>query len=130
MASPHKSLQKLAQQSGMSYSSWLKAVKKLKMFPFKMHVIHHLFPPDCEKQSHYCKWLMEKEDDDPHMLDWTFNADEAWFHLIGYVDFQKTCLWSQKIPMQHRKLAYTLWRLEWGVQWLDARFLVPSSQTP
>jgi hypothetical protein len=66
-----------------------------------MHVIHRLLPPDCGKQSHYCKWLMEKEDDDPLMLDWTFFADEAWFRLTEYINSQKTCLWSTENPHVH-----------------------------
>lgn len=47
---------------------------------------------------------MDKEDDDPYMLDWTFFSDEAWFHLTQYVNSQKTFLWSTENPHTHETL--------------------------
>jgi hypothetical protein len=96
-ASPPKSLQKLAQQTGISYSSCRKAVKTFQLFPYKIIVIQLLLPPDCEKQCHYHEWLLAKVEDDPPMSD-IFFSDEACFHLTDHVNSQNTHIWSMENP--------------------------------
>jgi hypothetical protein len=54
-ASPHKSLTKLAQQTGMSYCCRGKAVTTLKLFPYKLKVNQQLLSPVSDKQYHYCE---------------------------------------------------------------------------
>jgi hypothetical protein len=51
-ASPHKSLRKPAQKNGMSYSSHRTAAKTFQLFPYEVHVIQQLLPPECEKVYH------------------------------------------------------------------------------
>jgi hypothetical protein len=68
-ASPHKSLRKLAQETGMSYSSCLKAAKTAQLLPFNVHLFQQMLIPACEKRRHYYEWLLVKVENDPHNLD-------------------------------------------------------------
>jgi hypothetical protein len=94
----------------------------------KVHVLHPLLPPDCEKRHNYCEWLLAKVEDDPRILDMTFVSDEACYHLAGHVSSQNSCIWStEMIPMQPMKLLFTLSRLKYGMQCLAIRLFGPFS---
>jgi hypothetical protein len=60
---PHKSLQKLALQTGMLYS--VSQVKTFQLFPRRVMVIKQLLPLDCKKQHQYHERLLAKVEDDP-----------------------------------------------------------------
>jgi hypothetical protein len=36
------------------------AVKKLNMLNYEVHVMHKMGPPDSDKRTHYCEWLLQK----------------------------------------------------------------------
>jgi hypothetical protein len=113
-----------------AHISCRKAVRNLKIFLYKTQVIHHLLPPGRENQNLYCKWLIEKEEDDSHMLDWTFFADEAWFNLAVYVNSQITCLWSTDVPHAHETILPSVKTGLWSAV-ASCKVMVPSSsQTP
>jgi hypothetical protein len=82
---------------GMSSGSCHKVVKKLKVFPFTIHVMHQLLPPACEKQNHYFdgywkKWMVTLA------CQTGLLSNEAWFHLTGYVNSENTHLWPVENP--------------------------------
>jgi hypothetical protein len=53
--SPHKSLQKLSAQTGISLGSAHTAVRKmLKFYPYRMQGFHKLIPGDYAKRVNYC----------------------------------------------------------------------------
>jgi hypothetical protein len=86
-----------AQQSGLSYSC-REAATTLQLFPYKVQVTQLLSPVDCEKQHRYCEWLLAEVEDDPGMLGMTSFSYEAWFHLTGYVNSEKSRIWSKEHP--------------------------------
>ena len=95
-----KSLRKLVQEEDIGLSTAQKAVQeKLKIFPYKVTAVQELKPADCEKRICYCErftnFIQTKTVD---ILDVTFFADEAWFHLSAYVNTQNTQLWSSENP--------------------------------
>jgi hypothetical protein len=59
IACPHKSLQKTAQKSEMSCSSYRRAAETLEAFPYKVHAILRLLPPECEKHF-ICEWFLQR----------------------------------------------------------------------
>lgn len=116
--SPHKSIAKLASQTGMdnfilriklfnqqyflglSVGTCHKAVtKNLHMFPYKVSVVQRLLPLDFEKRMRFCQWFNENLNNDD-ILDLTFFSDEAWFHLSGYVNSQNYRTWGTENPYQ------------------------------
>ena len=87
--SPHKSLQKLSAQTGISLGSAHTAVRKmLKMYPYRMQVFHELIPGDYAKRVNYCRWFKNLIRGNTGVLDQVFFTDEAWFHLSGYINSQ------------------------------------------
>jgi hypothetical protein len=57
LRSPRKSLRKLSLQSGLSYGSVHKATKILKLYPYRVHVMHELKEPGKEKRLQCCRWF-------------------------------------------------------------------------
>jgi len=98
--SPSKSLHKLVLEEDIGLATAHKAVREiLKIFPYKVTVMQELKPADCEKRicyrERFTNFIQTKTVD---ILDVTFFTDEAWFHLLGYVNIQNTQLWSSEIP--------------------------------
>jgi hypothetical protein len=89
-----KSLRKLSIQSGFSYGSVHKAIKILKHHPYCVHVTHKLKEPDKKKQLQYCGWFTHFIWGGKDILDEVFYSNEAWLHLSGYVNSQKSRIWS------------------------------------
>ena len=54
---PTKSIPKLAQQVGISESSAHRAIKLLKLKPYKCTSVHSLKQGDPVSRMHYCEWF-------------------------------------------------------------------------
>ena len=58
LRSPSKSIRKLVQETGISTWTAHKAVRdKLRLFPYKVNVVHELQETDYEKRVLYCEWF-------------------------------------------------------------------------
>ena len=96
--SPQKSTQTLSQQVGLSRKTYQRVLKSLSMRAYRITCVQELKLPDKDKRLQYCRWLLsmvEKGRLDPLLY---FMSDEAWFHLLGYVNSQKTGYWSSENP--------------------------------
>ncbi|KAI4457295.1 hypothetical protein MML48_8g00010323 [Holotrichia oblita] len=79
--SPKKSIPKLSQQIQLSVGTCHTILKKkLKLYPYKMKVVHKLTQVDFGTRTQYCQWFLDNVDND-NVLDKCFFTDEAWFHL-------------------------------------------------
>ena len=56
--SQKKSLRKLSQETGLSYSNCQRAAKKAKLKAYCVTVIQELKPLDTQKRMAHCEWLM------------------------------------------------------------------------
>jgi hypothetical protein len=71
----------------------------LRLQPYKITLMHELTPRDSAKRVAYCKWfldLLDREGED--ILDDTFFTDEAYFHLLGYINSQNSRVWRARNP--------------------------------
>jgi len=93
LQSPKKSLRKLSQETGLSYSTCQRAAKKAKLKAYRVTVVQELKPLDTQKRMAYCEWFMNLFGED----NITWYSDEAWFHLSGYVNSQCTCSGSRTL---------------------------------
>jgi hypothetical protein len=96
--SPRKSLRWLSQQIGVSVGSASRATKLIKFRPYTVRVVYELKPVDAPQRIRFCNWMLKNVHDglvDPQLL---FIADEAYFHLSGYVNSQNTRIWSGENP--------------------------------
>jgi hypothetical protein len=98
--SPKKSIRKLSQQVGVSYGTAHTALKKrLCLHPYKITAVRELKPGDSAKRVAYCEWFLDfldREGED--ILDVTFFTDEAYFHLLGYINSQNSGVWCAHNP--------------------------------
>jgi hypothetical protein len=61
--------------------------------------VQELKPANHDKWICYCEWFKSFiQTNTVDILDITFFADEAWFHLSGYVNTQNSRLWSSENP--------------------------------
>jgi hypothetical protein len=100
--SPHKYLRNLSAQTGISLGSAHTAVRKmLKFYPYRKQVFHELIPGDNAKRVNYCRWFKNLIRGKICVLDQVFFADEAWFHLSGYVNSQNYRTWRTEHPQNY-----------------------------
>jgi hypothetical protein len=86
--SPRKSLAQLAKQAQVSKTTAWRATKNLHLRPYKITQVQVIEEGDYRKRTHFCNWFLQAVHDgvlDPKL---TFFADEAWFHLSGYINAQ------------------------------------------
>jgi hypothetical protein len=73
--------------------------KRLRLHPYKITVVQKLKPGDSAKWVAFCKWGLDflgREGED--ILNVTFFTDEAYFHLSGYTNSQKSHVWCAHNP--------------------------------
>jgi hypothetical protein len=71
--------------------------KDLSLYPYRLIYVQELHANDFLLRAEYCHWFLNRFDDG--LLEKTFFADEAWFHLRGYVNSQNMRNWSTENPM-------------------------------
>jgi hypothetical protein len=106
---PRKSLEHLAQETGVSKSSARRATQLLKLRPYKTTVIHVLQPHDPASRVHFFSWFLQSVIEGEINPQLTFFSDEAWFHFQGYINTQNNCYWSSQYPhLTHEVLLHSV----------------------
>jgi hypothetical protein len=78
----HKSLKRLAEETGVSESSARMAIQLPKLRRYKT-VIHALQPRDSASSVHFCSWFLQSFLEGEINPQLAFFSDEALFHLQG-----------------------------------------------
>jgi len=81
-------VRKAQQAVGVSYGSVHRETKKLKLYPYKFHVIHEHLPTDPARRMAYCTWYRQFTRNDIARFDIVSFSHEAWFSLNAYVNSQ------------------------------------------
>jgi hypothetical protein len=102
---------------GLSYGSCKNAAKELKLFPYRMRVVHESDPI---KRTQFCNWFLNFALKDG-ILDLTFFTDEAWFHLSGYINSRN--YGQQLILICLLNPHYILKKLVFGVLYQEEKLL-------
>jgi hypothetical protein len=95
---PKKTLHQLAFESGVSKLSIHWAAKSLKLHPYEITVMQHLYPVGWEARRRYCKWFQESVAYEFLDLELIFLLVETW--LNGSVIGENNRYGILKIPMQ------------------------------
>jgi len=115
LASSKKSLHRISQESGLSRSTCQHAAKKAKLHAYRISVVHELKEPDQVKRVAHCQWFQTFLKENPGILDYTRFSDEAWFHLLGYINSQNSRIWTSENPNAIRENPLIQRRLVFGV---------------
>ena len=71
---------------------------KMKLSPYKVHVVHKLIAHDPESRVNFCEWFTAFVADRENVLAKTFFTDEASFHLSECINSPNSRIWSTEDP--------------------------------
>jgi hypothetical protein len=98
--SPGKSTRKASRELGISRRSIQRILHSdLKLFPYKISVLHKLSEHDKERRLQFAAWA-EEENATFHN---TLFSDEAYFHLDGTFNEQNVRFWEREHPHNFRE---------------------------
>jgi hypothetical protein len=98
--SPRKSLARSAQQAQVSKTTAWRETKNLHLRPYKITQVQVIEEGDYGRRTQFFNWFFQAVHDgvlNPKLI---FFTDEAWFHLSGYINYQKNRYWSSINPRQ------------------------------
>jgi len=76
----------MSQEAGVSKVFVFTVMNVLKCYPCRILVVFHLQPADPVLRSNFFNYLFRNIHNDVVSM-----MDEAWFHLIGYMNSQNMC---------------------------------------
>lgn len=98
------SVRKLARQTGIKPTSAFRALKQLKLHPYRATLVQELKPPDLPRRLRFCRWLLNfVRTHGVTTLDRVYFSDEAWFHRTGYINARNYRFWSSNNPHVFRE---------------------------
>ncbi len=80
---PHSSIRKVVRQTGTSMKSTHHATRLLKLYPYRVKVLHEVNPADCPKCIEFCKWLLHLSHDNITVFDKFFLAIMCYYNWTG-----------------------------------------------
>ncbi len=83
---PHSSIRKVVRRMGTSIKSTHCATRLLKLYPYRVSVLHEVNPADCPKRIEFCKQLLHLSRDNITVFNKFFFSDEVWVQMNGYVN--------------------------------------------
>jgi hypothetical protein len=97
--SPRKSTHRLAQQVNITHTSVRRILKNdLKLYPYKVQLLHQLLPADSVHRVTFSEWFVNKCREENDFVQYLITSDEAHFHLSGYVNKQNFRFWGKENP--------------------------------
>ncbi len=100
---PHSSICKVARRTGTSIKSTHHATRLLKLYPYRISVLHDVNPTDCPKYIEFCKCLLHLSRDNITVFDKFIFSDEAWVQMDGYLNSQNYRTWSTENPHKYHE---------------------------
>ncbi len=92
---------KVAKRTRTSIKSTHHATRLLKLYPYRVSVLHEVNPADCPKRIEFCKWLLHLSRDNIAVFDKFFFSNEAWVQMDGYINSQDYRTWSTQNPNEY-----------------------------
>lgn len=96
--SPRLSAQQGAAQSGISKSSYQRAMERLNFKPYRPTLIVQLNEDDFDCRSEFCEVWLDKFDKDSDLIDRIFWSDEAKFSMNSTVNRHNCTYWARENP--------------------------------
>ncbi len=100
---PHSSIRKMVRWTGTSMKSTHHATRLLKLYPYRVSVLHEVNPAHCPKRIEFCKWFLHLSPNNITEFDKFFFSDETWVQVDGYVNIQNYRTWSTENPHEYRE---------------------------
>lgn len=100
--SPKKSLRRTSSETGLSRSSIHNIVRKdLKLYPYKIQIMHSLSITDQVQRLDFCRWATDVADHYGDAFRNVWFTDESHFLLSGHVCKQNMRFWAEEQPHCH-----------------------------
>lgn len=94
----HLSIRKVNQQHDISRMFVQRILKKIKFYPYKIHLVQELSEDDFDRRMEFYDVMMRKTDDDSNFVFNVIFSDEATFELNGLVNRHNCRFWSDNNP--------------------------------
>ena len=99
-----KSIRRAALELNISRASIQRMLRKdIRMYPYKIQVVHNLEPQDYDSRMEMCETLLHHYETDPAIMEQLWFSDEALFHLSGRVNRHNTRFWGTENPVEVRE---------------------------
>ena len=103
-----------AQATGMSKTSFYRAVIKAGYHAYRPTTVQALSDDDFQKRLDFCSTMLAKFDQDTRLVDKILWSDESQFMLNGTVNRHNCCSWApsnphEQIPVSNSKLGVMVW---------------------
>lgn len=95
---PHATTTEIALQENVSQSFVVKMLKKEKLHPYKVQLVHELSEDDPDRRLEFCEIFMRHCDENPNFLNSVVFSDEATFCLSGSVNRHNCRYWARENP--------------------------------
>ncbi len=101
VSNPRLSVRQGADQTGISKSSYQRAMDQLNFKPYRPTLIVHLNEDDFDRRSEFCEIWLDKFANDSDLLDRIFWSDEAKFSMNSTVNRHNCTYWARENPHFH-----------------------------
>lgn len=92
------SIRKISRECGISHTSVLKILKKNRLHPYKMKILHSLHEGDAIRRQDMANWFLDEIERDQDLVNNIMFSDECLFYLNGHVNTHNVRYWSQENP--------------------------------
>lgn len=103
---PHTSLRKLNEQTNISVTSCRRILKNNKLYPYKIHLVHHLRPGDNQRRLNFLAYFSIILEENPNLLNQIMWSDESRFHNNGVITRHNCRYWSKENPKWMRQTGF------------------------
>lgn len=111
---PETSVRRGSTETGMSRSSYHRALEKLNLKCYRPQFVVDLSDDDCDRRAQFATDGLERFEQDEHILDKIIWSDEADFKLNGTVNRHNCTYWAsenpqKQIPVKHSPQGLMVW---------------------
>ena len=71
---------------------------QLKLYPYRIHVVHSLTDGDKQTRLHFANEMLQRNSEDPNLVNTILWTDEAHFSLNGEVNTWNCRIWATENP--------------------------------
>lgn len=98
----------------VSHMTVWKALRKDRQRPYMLHKVQALVPGDAARRMAYCRWLLQREEDNPGFTSRILFTDESTFTNNGMWNRRNSHWWSRENPHQIQESGFQV-RWKWNV---------------
>lgn len=111
---PQTSVRRGSLETGMSRTSYHRALKKLHLKTYLPQFVVELSEDDYDRRAEFCDIWLSKFEENPDLVNKILWSDESQFKLNGRINRHNSCYWAQEnlhvqIPVKNSEAGVMVW---------------------